>query len=231
MMKNKNNLVKKYDKSMIMRNAWKMFKSNTDENITFGDCLRQSWHIVKNEENNKTFDEIYKNNYDSVFSYVNYKIKDSEIAKDITQDVFIKLYKHLDNYDVYTAKLTTWLRKITINAIIDYIRSKANKISLISVSVNQSTDDDNKEYFQLPDNSTNDNTIENNELLEGLSQAFENLKPKYKQIGEMYFIHELSYKEIATNLNIPMGTVKGMINRCRTKLQDNLKDVRTEVNI
>jgi len=223
-MNKRNNLVKKYDKSMIMRNAWKMFKSNTDENITFGDCLRQSWHVAKNGENNKTFDEIYKTNYESTLSYVTFKIKDSEIAKDITQDIFIKLHKHLDNYDVYTAKLSTWLRTITNNTIIDHIRSKANKFSLVSTSVNQCIDDDNKEYLQLPDNSTKDDTIENNELLNNLAQAFDNLTPNYKQIAELYFIQELSYKEIAELLIIPLGTVKGMINRCRAKLQEQLID-------
>jgi len=120
------------------------------------------------------------------------------------------------------AKLNTWLRTIANNAIIDYIRSKANKNSLVNISVNQSIDDDNKEYLQLPDNSTNDNTAENNELLDKLGTAFDNLKPKYKQIAEMFFIQELTYKEIEAILNIPMGTVKGMINRCRTKLQKQL---------
>ncbi len=204
-----------------------LFFKAKDNSLTFSESLTKSWHIAKNGINNETFDEIYNKNYNNILNYVNYKIKDSEIAKDITQDIFIKLHKHLDNYDVYQAKLTTWLRTITNNTIVDHIRSKANRFSLISTSVNQCTDD-NKEYLQLPDNSTNDNTIENNELLDNLSKAFETLKPKYKQIAEMFFIHELSYKEIAEILNIPMGSVKGNINRCRAKLQENLKDVRTK---
>jgi len=221
----KNNLVKKYNMSLIMTRAHKFkdeipMNERTDD--TFSNCLKKSWHIAKNGINNSTFDEVYNKNYSNVYYYVNFKIKDSEIAKDITQDIFIKLHKHLDNYDVYTAKLTTWLRTITNHAIIDYIRSKANKNSMMNISVNQCTDDDNKEYLQLPDNSTKDDTIENNELLDKLALAFDNLKPKYKQIGEMYFIQELSYNEIAKTLDIPMGTVKGMINRCRMKLQEQL---------
>ena len=222
-MKNQN-LVKKFDKkmmSLIMKTAWFIFKSENNT-LSFGDCLRKSWHIAKNGENNETFEEVYNKNYNSIYHYVNFKIKDSEIAKDITQDVFIKLHKNFDKYDVYMAKLNTWLRTIANNAIIDYIRSKANKNSLVNISVNQSIDDDNKEYLQLPDNSTNDNTAENNELLDKLGTAFDNLKPKYKQIAEMFFIQELTYKEIEAILNIPMGTVKGMINRCRTKLQKQL---------
>ncbi|MHA1754673.1 MAG: RNA polymerase sigma factor [Candidatus Odinarchaeia archaeon] len=220
----KNNLVKKYNMSLIMTRAWAL-RHKSNNTISLSDCLRQSWHIAKNGINNSTFDEVYNKNYSNVYNYVNFKIKDSEIGKDITQDVFIKLHKHLDNYDVYTAKLTTWLRTITNHAIIDHIRSKANKNSLMNISVNQYTDDDNKEYLQLPDNSTKDDTIENNELLDKLGQAFDNLKPKYKQIGEMYFIQELSYNEIAKTLDIPMGTVKGNLARVRKMLQENLKNM------
>lgn len=216
------NLVKKYDKSMIMRNAWKLFKSNTDKNITFGDCLRQSWHIAKNGTNNIRFEDVYNNFYKQIFFYINGKVKDSNLAEDLTQDTFAKVYKKFDNYNVYKAKLNTWIYSIALNCVIDHIRSKAHNNKLASVSVNQYTDEDNKEFLQLPDNSTNDNTIENNELLDKLSKAFENLKPNYRQIAEMYFIQELKYNEIAEQLDIPMGTVKGMINRCRTKLQEQL---------
>ena len=228
-MKNQN-LVKNYNMFEIMSRAWVIFKAK-DNTLTFGESLKKSWHIAKNGINNETFEQIYNNNYDNIYHYVFSKVKDIEISKDIIQEVFIRLHKHLGSYDYKKAKLNTWLHKIALNLVIDYVRSKANQNSLISISVNQCIDDDNKEYLQLPDNSINDNDIENNELLDSLGKAFEDLTPKYKQIAEMFFIHELSYKEIVNILNIPMGTVKGMINRCRAKLQDNLKDVRTKASV
>lgn len=226
-MKNQN-LVKKFtkkDMSVIMTRAHKFLAeipmdSRTEE--TWSNCMKKSWHIAKNGENNIRFEDVYNNYYKQIFYYINGKVKDSDLAEDLTQNTFEKVFKKFDNYNVYKAKLNTWIYSIALNCVIDHIRSKANKNKLQNISVNQYTDEDNKEFLQLPDNSTNDNTIENNELLDKLSMAFENLKPNYRQIAEMYFIQELKYNEIAETLNIPMGTVKGMINRCRTKLQSQL---------
>ncbi len=217
------NLVKKYNKSEIMRKAWVIFKSDNNT-LSFGDCLRKSWHIAKNGENNETFEEIYNNNKKQIFRYILLKVKDVEIAEDLTQEVFIKLHKNFYRYDVYKAKINTWLHAIANNCIIDHIRSKANKNKMNSISINQSIDENNKEFLQLPDNSTNENDVEINQLSDNLNKAFENLKPKYKQIAEIYFRQELKYNEISEQLNIPMGTVKGMINRCREMLQEQLKN-------
>jgi RNA polymerase sigma factor (sigma-70 family) len=220
----KQNLVKKFDKKMmsiIMTRAWKI-KRESNNTISFSSSLRKSWHIAKNGKENETFEEVYNNYYKQIFFYINGKVRNSELAKDLTQDTFAKAFKNFDVYNVYKAKLNTWIYSIALHCVIDYVRSKANKNSFISVSVNQTNDTDNKEYLQLPDNTVNKNDVENNELNDKLNKAFKTLNPKYKQIADMFFKQELKYNEIATQLNIPMGTVKGMLNRCRAKLQEQL---------
>ena len=69
--------------------------------------------------------------------------------------------------------------------------------------------------------------MESNELNIGINNAFANLKPKYKRIAELYFLEDKQYNEIAEICNVPMGTVKGMISRCREMLQSELNNVRT----
>ena len=67
--------------------------------------------------------------------------------------------------------------------------------------------------------------MDNVDKSEKIVKAFENLKPNYRKIAELYFIEDKQYNEIADICNIPLGTVKGMISRCREMLQSELKDV------
>jgi len=225
----KNNLVKKFDRkmmSLIMSRAWKLFYQipvNERVDESFSNCLRKSWSIAKNGKDNQTFEQVYNKNYKQILYYVNGWVKNMTEAEDITAKVFIKLHKNFEKYDVYQAKISTYLHVIAKSMITDHYRTNHSDKY---VNVNSFVDDDGKEIFQFVDDSTNDG-IENDELSNSINTALSNLKPKYKQIAELFFVKEMTYKEISTMLNLKMGTVKGMINRCRAKLQEELKDVRT----
>lgn len=229
-----NNLVKKFtnaDKRIIMSRAHKFLaeipmNSRTDK--TFSDCLRKSWHIAKNGKNTLTFTEIYNKYYNQILYFVNGWVKNMDNAEDITADIFMKfnrLYKD-KTYDVYKSKVSTYLHVIAKTMITDYYRTNhSDKF----VNVNGFVDEDGNEIFQFTDESNID-VVENDELGNSIEAAINSLKPKYKQIAELYFVKELSYKEICNVLNLPMNNVKVMINRCRIKLQENLKDVRTKTD-
>lgn len=215
-----------YNKSEILKRAWKLFRNEAvKDDSTFSQCLRQSWSIAKNGIRSDEYNKVYNKYFKKVFNYVSYRINGNyDVANDITQEVFIRVHKHFEEYDVYKAKLVTWFYTIANNLIIDHFRHKALvKEDSISNFVDSET---GKETFQIHANESDEieSTIENNELRIRINKAFADLKPKYKRIAELYFLEDLSYNEIADACNVPLGTVKGMVSRCREMLQKSLVD-------
>ena len=176
----------------------------------------------------KEFNAMYLDNKDEVFSYINWKVGNIHNAEDLTADVFNKAYRLIytdkieHRFNPAKSNIKTWLRTIANCAIIDNSRTDINKrFQCVSDFVNSEGD----ETFQFVASKTAnaDFELENNILKERLSSAFSNLKPKYKRIAEIYFLQEKNYNEIVEILNVPIGTVKGMINRVREMLQGDLK--------
>jgi RNA polymerase sigma-70 factor (ECF subfamily) len=158
-------------------------------------------------------------------NFVLNKIHKREISEEITQDIFIKVYEHLNNYDVDKASLKTWIYKISNNKVIDYWRSLENRTKDLKTNISDFQDENGKEFFQIADNSDIETYTNGIEINEAVNIALSNLKPEYQKIAELCFIQGLKYNEISEMLNIPMGTVKGNINRIRTILQEQLKPV------
>jgi len=172
----------------------------------------------------KNFNQIYAENYTTILNYVNFKVRNLHDAEDITSIAFVKVSQNLHTFDSTKANLNTWLHTIANNCIIDFIRMETNrKTNTLHVS-NFVDAETGKEFIELPDNSVKNsrNDMESNELHRKLAKAFRSLKPKYKTIAYLYFLKEREYNEIATMCNVPMGTVKGMISRCREMLQTEL---------
>lgn len=168
----------------------------------------------------ENFNKVYKEYYSKVFNYVLSRINyDKSIAEEITDDVFIKISEHLSEYDKDKSKLSTWIYFITNNKIIDYYRSKGKKMT---VNVSDYVNDNGEPSFQyVSDNKTDDSLIKKN-IKDSVKRAMSKLNEKEQKIAVLYFIEEMKYFEIAQILDIPMGTVKGLISRIRGKLQKSL---------
>jgi len=172
--------------------------------------------------NTAEFNRMYADNKESVFNYINWKINNIHNAEDLTIEVFRKAHK---TYDVNKVKgeLSTWLRTICNTVIIDFFRTDhSDKYQAVSDFVNAEGD----ETFQFASDSSADTNMLNDELRAKLAGAFRSLKPKYRKIAMLYFVKEKKYDEIAEMCNVPMGTVKGMINRSREMLQAQLQGVK-----
>jgi len=212
---------KQYNKSEIMRRAWKIFRSNND--LTFSESLKQSWNIAKNGTAKVDFNQIYKEHYNKVINFISAKIGNKrEIAEEIAQDTFVKVNEHLQKYDVYKGKLTTWIYTIANNKVIDYYRGdKSNYMVAVDGFVN----DEGEPTYQFKDTVNSDEAVNSEDTMSSVDHAMDVLNDKEKTIATMYFIDQMKYKEIAEQLNAPMGTVKGMVNRVRNKLQTQLESV------
>jgi RNA polymerase sigma factor (sigma-70 family) len=212
-----------YNKSMIMKRAWKLFKAQEIRTMEmWSTSLKESWNIAKNGVKSFDIETLYTKYYQLVYHFILGKVNHVEDAEEIANDVFIKAHKNRANYDVHTAKINTWLFAIAKNAVIDFYRTNHTD-QYVNVS-NFADAETGKEVYQFIDDSAD--VVENNELAEQIRLAFVGLKPKYRKVADLFFLHQKQYKEIAEILDIPMGTVFGMISRCRAMLQKSLVAVR-----
>lgn len=141
------------------------------------------------------------------FRYVN----DMEIAKDILQEGFMKIFNSIDSYQS-KGSFEGWVRRIFINLSLEYLRK--NDILRNSAQI------DDPALDLLPDYSALDQ-ISANELLEIIHE----LPPGFRTVFNMYAIEGYSHKEIANTLGITESTSRSQFTRAKQQLQKRLKDL------
>ena len=156
-----------------------------------------------------------------IFFHIRKMIREEEMVEDLVQEVFIKAFKNLVSYSNEYA-FSTWLYRIATNHTIDYLRKK--KLQTFSIHDPIKTKDGDMEV-QLPDESfSTDQPIIRKERKAIVQHAISNLPEKYRLVIQMRHMEELSYDEIAEELDIPLGTVKAHIFRARELLYKALID-------
>ena len=136
---------------------------------------------------------------------------DKETAKDIEQDVYMKLWKT----STYT-KSMAYIKTVVINTCKDFFRSKNYKLS----NLNNADDD---ELLKIRDER--EKTEEQTDNLfrqKQIKRAVDKLPPKLRQTVILYDIEEFSQEEIAQRLNCPVGTIKSRLFKARKLLYEDL---------
>jgi RNA polymerase sigma-70 factor (ECF subfamily) len=179
---------------------------------------------VTNRATELEFNAIYKEFKPAIVAHLRTKIKNEEERDDIEMRVWGKLNENLHTHNIAKGKLNTWLFTIVKNEIIDYFRSdRYKKHEAMTTKVSAMVNEEGVEAFQFIGDNTASTEIENNQLSDKILNAFEKIKPTYKDIAIQYFLYEKQYTEIADAMSIPLGTVKVAIMRAREVLQNNLK--------
>lgn len=143
-----------------------------------------------------------------------------EDARDLAQEIFIKVFSLLDRFDESYA-FSSWLFKIATNHCIDYLRR--NRLRFMSLE-SFATPDGEEMQLQLPDHSAPpDRLLERQEAMERLDEVIALLPPHYRLIILLRHDQQLAYEEIAQILELPLGTVKARIHRARNMIQHLLK--------
>ena len=167
-----------------------------------------------------TFKNIYSNYHNEIQNLVTKKIgvANKELAEELTNDVFLRVNKHLKNFDSEKSSIRTWLYNITQNIVIDHWRKK----SLEVMSYNKE-DHEGNEFVQISSPSLSpQEQIINTELSEKILSAIDSLSDTYRNLAKRFFIREQSYNEIINETGMSEGTVKGKLYRVREKLQEKL---------
>ncbi len=145
-----------------------------------------------------------------VFNYVLRSVGNREHAEDLTQDVFVRVWRALPSY-AFRAKLTTWIFQIAKNVVLDDLRSRKNRLQPIELVPEQ-----------LP--AVAGPPIERSEMIRALWVAVEQLTVDLKTALVLRDVVGLSYNEIAEALDVPLATVKWRIYSARNEVQLSLAE-------
>jgi len=168
---------------------------------------------------NSLFSEIVNEFKDKAFSLAFRILKNAQDAEDSLQEAFIRLYNALKN-NSYKAesKFSTYVYSIVYNTAVEFYRKINSKsFSVISIDITEARYTDGDELLR-----NYQDINERQEISEIIKRYINNIPQQYSVILTMYFINELTLKEIADMLEIPVGTVKNRIFRAKEKLRELL---------
>ena len=141
-------------------------------------------------------------------------------AEDLTQEVFIRMYRTLSSYDPSKGAFVTWVTTITRNLLVDHFRkTKQDRITDSMDSVSSEHEDVLPLSEQIEDQSAPpDAHVQSREVSETVHSALRKLSPELREAVILRDLQDMDYREIATVLKVPEGTVKSRINRGRAEL-------------
>ena len=145
----------------------------------------------------------------------------ADSAEDLTQEVFIRVYRSLDQYDPRQGDLQNWLMRLARNLIIDDYRRRQR-----TPHDTQADDLEDHTYHLRSASNSVQSEMERRELGEQVQAGIDKLSPDLRTCVILRDIEELSYQEIVDLLQIPEGTVKSRINRGRIELAKILRRMR-----
>ena len=141
-------------------------------------------------------------------------------AQDLTQDVFIKMYKTLSTYDIERGAFMTWVTTITRNLLVDHFRKSKHDRLTDSLDTPISEHEDAMPLSeQIEDKALPpDAHVQSRETRQTVHQALQKLSPELREAVVLRDLQDMDYREIAIVLKVPEGTVKSRINRGRAEL-------------
>ena len=156
-------------------------------------------HIVEllQEQNEKAISLLYENYGDTLYGVAFKVVKNEELAQDVLQESFVKIWKKGNSYDSTKAKLFTWLFRITRNTAIDKLRSlstKSDKEIQIDVS----------DVYNLGIESIRPEFMD-------IRQNLDKIEPKYQIVLDALFFQGMTQQEASEELDIPLGTIKSRL--------------------
>jgi RNA polymerase sigma-70 factor (ECF subfamily) len=134
-------------------------------------------------------------------------------AQDLTQDVFLRVFKNLKSYRSGEGLFVVWLTRLTRNLLIDHYRRTRLERATESIEDQISTLEE-----QTATLARTEGMLAGREASELLQGALQKLSPDLRETVILRDIEELEYREIAQVLNVPEGTVKSRLNRGRAEL-------------
>ncbi len=156
------------------------------------------------------FNYLYDHYSASLYSVILNIVPDKELANDVLQEVFLKIWRQIDTYDTTKGRLFTWMLNVARNASIDIVRSK-----------NFQNSQQNRELTESVYEAGGSTEIDIDKI--GLRKIVHKLKEDYKVLVELSYFQGYTQDEISKMLSIPLGTVKTRLRTALIQLKQVIK--------
>ncbi len=164
---------------------------------------------------------------DSIYFMMLKMVRNADDADDLTIEAFGKAFSRLDQYSPSFA-FSTWLYKIASNNSIDFIRKK--RIQVTSMDSGYTNDYGERIQIDARSNTMNpEETVIYGQKVVHMRMLVSKLKPRYRVLVEKRYFDELSYEEIAEELQLPLGTVKAQLFRARDFLANMMEKTKDSI--
>ena len=179
------------------------------------------------EGRERAFRELVRRYERPVFSLIYRMVRDRETSEDLAQETFVKILNHIDKYSP-EFKFSSWIFKIANNVAIDHLRRKTLDTVSIDGSPHARTAAESAasslEIAAEQESALDE--LEARELGTAIERAVATLRPMYRACILLRHVEGRSYEEIASTLDLPLGTVKTYIHRARHELRRALEGSR-----
>ena len=175
----------------------------------------------------KAYAELLNNYRDSLY-FMLLKMTNNQVdADDLTIEAFGKAFKNLHQYSPEYA-FSTWLFKIAANNCIDFMRKHRRITYATDINNDESGSGNYPTNIPSLSLSPEERVIEKQKIIL-MHEVVEKLKPHYRLMVELRYFKELTYEEIASKLDLPLGTVKAQLFRARELLYQILKNSQEKI--
>lgn len=155
--------------------------------------------MIKAKEE-KGFNTLYDNYSSSLYGILLKIVRHNDVADDLLQDTFVKIWQHIDKFDAAKGTLFTWMLNIARNLAIDHQRSSSYRMQLQMISIDVP-------FFREPNTNTTTSYINEGEFKDFQKKALQ-LEPKYAEVIDLIFFYGWTQEQTAQLLKLPLGTVK-----------------------
>lgn len=152
--------------------------------------------LLKNKDQ-QAFSYLYDNYAPAINGVISRMVESRELAEDILQETFVKIWNNFESYDAGKGRLFTWMINIARNLTIDTIRSKGFK-KLAKISGDENS---------VSNFTSSKHPIENFDTI-GIRNQLANLKPEQRIIIDLAYFNGFTQEEISKQMGVPLGTVK-----------------------
>lgn len=168
--------------------------------------------------------EMYR---ESIYFMMIKMVRTEDDAEDLTIEAFGKAFNRLHQYSPSYA-FSTWLFKIASNNAIDFIRKKRIKLTSMDTAYTNSEGETVGIDVRSAEKDPEEVTMHAEKVVM-MREIVKKLKPRYRDLIEKRYFEELSYDEIANDMDLPLGTVKAQLFRARAFLADMIKNTRDSI--
>lgn len=159
------------------------------------------------------FEEIYNRHHRRVYSICLRMLQNASEAEDLTQDVFIQLYRKIGSFRGDSA-FTTWLHRMTVNQVLMHFRKRTVKF--------EKTTEEGETPDQIVTGTANPHKMQIVDKL-ALENAIDQLPDGYKNVFVLHDVEGFEHEEVARILGCSVGTSKSQLHKARLKLQKLLR--------